>query len=77
MVWDRLFGTWQREVAPVRYGLVAPLMCANPWHVHSYSLRRLIVELREARCLREALAALSSRPGDQHVHRREEPSARA
>ena len=47
IVWDRLFGTFEPEVAPVRYGLITNIDTYNPlriafaeWCAYSKSLFR-------------------------------------
>lgn len=62
LVWDRLFGTWQREDAPVRYGLTHPLGSSNPLVVHFFELGRLVRELAQARGLGRKLRLLFAPP---------------
>jgi sterol desaturase/sphingolipid hydroxylase (fatty acid hydroxylase superfamily) len=49
MVWDRLFGTYAAEVAPVRYGLTQPIHSSNPWVIHTIEAKRWWQDLRAAK----------------------------
>lgn len=48
LLWDRLFGTYQREEEPVRYGLTDPIPGRGPLEVHLCELRRLWRDLASA-----------------------------
>ena len=65
MIWDRLFGTYERENVPVSYGLRTPINSANPWQVHFCELFRLIVDLKTATNWRTAIGYLLRPPGWQ------------
>lgn len=41
IVWDRMFGTFAREEAPVEYGLVTPLNSINPFQAFFHGFVRL------------------------------------
>jgi sterol desaturase/sphingolipid hydroxylase (fatty acid hydroxylase superfamily) len=58
MVWDRLFGTYQPEGEPVRYGITVPIGSSNPWQVHTIELTRMFRDLRRAPTAREFLRRL-------------------
>ena len=45
MLWDRLFGTYQREVAPVDFGLVEQLESRNPWTVQFFVFGKMLKSL--------------------------------
>ncbi|MEM8498125.1 MAG: sterol desaturase family protein [Pseudomonadota bacterium] len=41
IIWDRMFGTFAREVAPVKFGLVTPLNSINPFQAFFHGFVRL------------------------------------
>lgn len=45
VLWDRLFGTFAEEKAPVKYGLVTPETSINPFVVFFTGIRRLVVRI--------------------------------
>jgi sterol desaturase/sphingolipid hydroxylase (fatty acid hydroxylase superfamily) len=49
MIWDKLFGTYQRETVPVTYGLTHPIGSSHPFAVHFHELVRLWRQLRQTR----------------------------
>lgn len=68
IIWDKLFGTFQREDEPVVYGLTTPLNTSHPFAVHFYECIKLARDLRKARSWREACAYLFKRPGWKPVN---------
>jgi len=42
MIWDRIFGSYEPEVEPVRYGLTEPIGSSHPWTVHVHEAKRLL-----------------------------------
>ncbi len=63
IVWDRLFGTFEPERAPVRYGLTTNLTSHNPLHIAFHEWRAIGADLRRARSLREAFLYVFGPPG--------------
>lgn len=63
MVWDRLFGTYASEDAPVRYGVTHPIGSSNPVRVHVHEARRLWRDLRGTPRWSDRLRRLWHRPG--------------
>ena len=65
IIFDRLFGTWQPELAhePCRYGLVHPLVTHNPLRIVLHEWLALGRDLRGARSLREVAGYLFGAPG--------------
>lgn len=56
MVWDRLFGTYVEEGAPVRFGLTTPIATYNPLRINVHEYAFILRQLRSgARSWREAL----------------------
>lgn len=62
IVWDRLFGTYEPEVAEVSFGLVERLESHDPVDVHTHSARKLWRKLREVKTWRERLKLILSNP---------------
>jgi sterol desaturase/sphingolipid hydroxylase (fatty acid hydroxylase superfamily) len=62
MVWDRMFGTFAWEDAPVRYGLTKPVGSNHPYAVHFGLLERWWAFVREARSWREAASRAVAGP---------------
>ena len=63
MVWDRLFGSYQREEETPIYGITHPIDSANPWTVHFCEVGRLLRDLRQLKGWRNRLAMLVMPPG--------------
>lgn len=62
IVWDRLFGTFEPEVAPVTYGLTTPIGTTNWIDVQLFELRRLWRRLRGPLSWRERWRLLAAPP---------------
>ncbi len=63
IIWDRLFGTFQREEHRPTYGLTTQIGSSNPVDVQLSQLRLLIRDLRADRSWRTRLRRLWRRPG--------------
>jgi len=65
MIFDRLFGTYQRELdsVPIRYGLVNPLYTYDPFELAFQQLKLLMKDLRQARSVRAMFVYLFGPPG--------------
>jgi sterol desaturase/sphingolipid hydroxylase (fatty acid hydroxylase superfamily) len=64
IIWDRMFGTYQREEHKPTYGLVMPLESQNPIAVHAHEAVKLLGDVRGARSWREVRHHLLARPGE-------------
>lgn len=62
ILWDRMFGTWVREAAEPRYGLIEPINSSNLWTVHVAEMGRLWRDLRRTRGWRNQLDLLFGPP---------------
>ncbi len=62
MIWDRLFGSYQPEEAPVVYGITHPIGSSNPILVHIWELKRLWSDLRQARSWRRRIGLMIRAP---------------
>ncbi len=67
MIWDRLFGTYQREIQQPTFGLVKPLDSVNPINVHFHEAKNLFCDLRSSQSLAEACHHLFARPGQPWI----------
>jgi sterol desaturase/sphingolipid hydroxylase (fatty acid hydroxylase superfamily) len=63
IVWDRLFGTFQRETERVRYGLTTNLATHNPLQVATHEYVAIARNVRRATGVREALGYMFRGPG--------------
>lgn len=63
IVWDRLFGTFEPERAPVRYGLTKNLETFHPVRIAFHEWAALTRDVRGAASLRDALGFLFAPPG--------------
>lgn len=63
IVWDRLFGTFEPERAPVRYGLTKNIETFSPWRIAFHEWAAMFRQVSEARSLREALGRIFAPPG--------------
>lgn len=65
IVWDRLFGTFQKEESLPTYGLTTPMTSKNPITVQFYEFPRLYKDLVKARTRSEFFSYLLKPPGWQ------------
>ncbi len=65
ILWDRLFGTYQRELAeePVTYGLTHAIGTQNPLLVNLHEPLAIVRDMRQAPSLAEAIGYLLRGPG--------------
>jgi len=63
IVWDRLFGTFEPERAPVRYGLTKNITSFDPFRIAFHEWAAMLREAARARSLRDALGHLLAPPG--------------
>lgn len=62
IIWDRLFGTFQEEEEPVRYGITKPIETRTPLTIVMHEWFALARDLKKAKTLTEALKLLFSPP---------------
>jgi sterol desaturase/sphingolipid hydroxylase (fatty acid hydroxylase superfamily) len=62
ILWDRLFGTFQPETEPVRYGLTKDISTFNPFRIATHELVSIARDLRASRSFREAMGCLFGPP---------------
>lgn len=63
IIWDRLFGTYQREEETPRYGLKRDFSSVNPFHVWVSELPQFFRDLKSARSMSETWGYLFGPPG--------------
>jgi len=63
IIWDRMFGTFEPEVAPPVYGLTKPLVSWNPVWANIHVFGEIVTKLRAARGWRERWRAVFGHPG--------------
>ncbi|MFT6396288.1 MAG: sterol desaturase/sphingolipid hydroxylase (fatty acid hydroxylase superfamily) [Bradymonadia bacterium] len=63
IIWDRMFGTFEPEVAPVEYGIVKPLESHNLFVVAFHEWSSLVKDVWAARTLRGKLGHILRPPG--------------
>ncbi|MFI7437270.1 sterol desaturase family protein [Micromonospora haikouensis] len=63
IVWDRLFGTFEPERAPARYGLTTNIGTYNPLRVATHEYAAIWADVRAAASWRHRLGHLFRRPG--------------
>jgi sterol desaturase/sphingolipid hydroxylase (fatty acid hydroxylase superfamily) len=66
ILWDRLFGTWQREEEEPTYGLVKPLDSRTLWDIQTSGAQWLYAQMASAPRLRDKLLYLVKPPGWRH-----------
>ncbi|RKF19811.1 sterol desaturase family protein [Alginatibacterium sediminis] len=63
IVWDKLFGTFEPEHEPVRYGITKPISSFNPWTVTFTEWRAMFAEgLSSSKSLKQMLKVFFSPP---------------
>lgn len=67
IIWDRIFGTYQREEHTPRYGLVRDFDSVNPLRVWVSELPALMRDITSARTAADLRASLFGRPGTKHT----------
>jgi hypothetical protein len=71
ILWDRLLGTWQREIEEPTYGLVRQLEGYSIWDFQTSGAQWLIAKMRSAPGVRDKLLYLVKPPGWSHEGRHE------
>jgi sterol desaturase/sphingolipid hydroxylase (fatty acid hydroxylase superfamily) len=63
IIWDRMFGTFQKEIQRPKYGLTTPIGTYNVWKLQYGHYADLWVDVRNARSFKEKLQYLFKPPG--------------
>ncbi|MEM9327919.1 MAG: sterol desaturase family protein [Bacteroidota bacterium] len=65
IIWDRMFGTFQKEEFQATYGLTKQINTINPLRVHFGEHLSILKDLRRARSWKEAIKYIFGKPGWQ------------
>lgn len=63
IIWDRMFGTFEEEKAPLIYGITKPVNTINPFKVFFIGLYRLAQLVIETKGLRNKIGVIVMPPG--------------
>lgn len=63
MIWDRTFGTYQKEVEPVKYGLTTPIESYNPFIIQFFETWTMIKQVYHAKGFKNKLGYIFGNPG--------------
>lgn len=63
ILWDRLFGTYQKEEQIVIYGIKSPLGTSNPFVINFREPFSIIADVWHAKSVREAFGYVFGKPG--------------
>lgn len=63
MIWDHLFGTYQAERAPVKFGITVPVESINPFVLNFHEYAAITRDIWQARNWRERWNYLFAHPG--------------
>ncbi|OJJ21990.1 hypothetical protein BKI52_08085 [marine bacterium AO1-C] len=63
IIWDRLFGTFQREEQTPTYGLTTQIESVHPVKVHLFEFQNIAQDLKKAKDFKEATGYLLNKPG--------------
>lgn len=71
IIWDRLFGTFQREGERVRYGLTKNINTFNPLRIATHEYAEIISDVATATTWKERLGSVFAHPGWRKKRRSE------
>lgn len=77
IIWDRLFGTFQREEEPVVYGLTKDIKTFNPVKIATHEYRDMFEDVAGSTSWRERLSFVLRGPGWAYERRAEKAAAQA
>lgn len=63
ILWDRMFGTYQAERAPVTFGITRPLQSSNPLTINFQEFMAIARDCWRAKSMGDAWRYLTGRPG--------------
>lgn len=63
IIWDRMFGTFQKEEFQPTYGLTTQIATINPVKVHFFEHISILRDLKKARNFKEVCGYLFNKPG--------------
>lgn len=65
ILWDRLFGTFQRYDTPPEFGITKDIHSNNPFYLHAYEFIVLAKDIRASKNFREVFLHIFGAPGWQ------------
>lgn len=63
IIWDRLFGTFQKEEEPVIYGLTKNINTYNPIMIHLIEFKNIYKKIKKTRGFRDKMKAILGKTG--------------
>lgn len=63
IIWDRMFGTFQKEEEEVVYGITTPLKSFNPFWANFHYWQELVSNAKQARSFKEKILVFLKPPG--------------
>jgi sterol desaturase/sphingolipid hydroxylase (fatty acid hydroxylase superfamily) len=69
IIWDRIFGTFQKETEVVRYGLTTPVGSNHPFNVVFHEWKNMLLDVKSAKALSQKFKYLFFKPGWHPAHR--------
>lgn len=70
VIWDRLFGSFEPEIAPVKYGVLHPVTSRNPFFVGFHLWADIVRDVLQPSSLMTKLKMIFAPPGWADEHRR-------
>jgi sterol desaturase/sphingolipid hydroxylase (fatty acid hydroxylase superfamily) len=70
VIWDRLFGSFEPEIAPVKYGVLHPVTSHNPFFVGFHLWADIVRDVLQPSSLVTKLKMIFAPPGWADEHRR-------
>ena len=70
VIWDRLFGSFEPEIAPVKYGVLHPVTSHNPFFVGFHLWADIVRDVLQPSSLVTKLKMIFAPPGWADKHRR-------
>lgn len=70
VIWDRLFGSFEPEIAPVKYGVLHPVTSHNPFFVGFHLWADIVRDVLQPSSLMTKLKMIFAPPGWADEHRR-------
>ena len=70
VIWDRLFGSFEPEIAPVKYGVLHPVRSHNPFFVGFHLWADIVRDVLQPSSLATKLKMIFAPPGWADEHRR-------
>ncbi|MBL7915750.1 MAG: sterol desaturase family protein [Bacteroidia bacterium] len=66
IIWDRLFGTFQEEVEPVRFGLTTKIETDHPVKMVTHEWEAIFSDIKKSNSVKDVLKYIFYRPGWSH-----------